>query len=111
MKFHINKTENIDLGSRRLALFGDSFAKACIKYLSFYFDQIMYVRSPFIIEELASKFQPSHIITSNAERYLSSVPLWREKEQEVLSTVKSAVKNLEDKTAKFSLEQLVGVIP
>lgn len=103
----LNRFENMNRGVRKLALFGDSFAKSCIKYLSYYFDQILYVRSPFVIRTLAKNFQPTHIITSNAERYLSSVPLWQEKEQDVLSMIKSSLTKLEDEAVKSTLKKLV----
>lgn len=93
----------------KLLLFGDSFAKSCVKYLSFYFGQILYVRSPFIISEIAKNFQPTHIITSNAERYLSSVPAWQEKEKEIFLTIRSSISNLDDETVKSNLKEIVGV--
>lgn len=106
----LNRSGNKNRSERKLALFGDSFAKACIKYLSFYSDEILDVRSPFLIKTLAKNFRPTHIITSNAERYLSSVPWWQEKEQEVLSLIECSLTKLEDEAAKSTLKKLVGDI-
>lgn len=58
---------------RRLLALGDSFLKDCIPALSTFYQDILYVRSDVFQPELIDLFGPTEIITSNAERYLSSV--------------------------------------
>lgn len=109
LSWTINNFVNAAQRNRKLALFGDSFAKACVKYLSFYFDEIIYVRSPFIMKDIAAQFQPTHIMTSNAERYLSSVPHWSKGGDEFLTTVRAAIDKLENKRSNEKLKWLVEV--
>ena len=58
----------------RLLLFGDSFIQGLIPILNFYYEEIVYFRSPYVMQDVAKNLSPDIIITSNAERYLASVP-------------------------------------
>ena len=69
--FHVNLNAPI---RKRLLLFGDSFFVGCISWLTHLFEEIVYVRCPFIIQEIASVLKPDIILTGNAERYLVNVP-------------------------------------
>ena len=59
--------------NKRLLVFGDSFVQSCLPILSNYFSEIIFLRSPFIIPDLADNLEPDFILTSNAERYLTSI--------------------------------------
>lgn len=59
--------------NKRLLVFGDSFVQSCLSILSFYFSEVIYLRSPFIIPDIADNLEPDFILTSNAERYLTSI--------------------------------------
>lgn len=58
----------------RILLFGDSFIQGLIPILNYYYEEIIYFRSPYVIQDIAKNLTPDIIITSNAERYLTSVP-------------------------------------
>lgn len=57
----------------RLLIFGDSFMMHCLTYFSDIFKYVIFVRSRYFHPELAYSFRPTHIISSNVERYLSYV--------------------------------------
>ncbi len=57
----------------RLLIFGDSFMMCCLTYFSDIFKYVIFVRSRHFHPELAYSFKPTHIISSNVERYLSHV--------------------------------------
>lgn len=59
--------------SRRLLVIGDSFLFECMRFFMPAFGTALYVRSPHFQPDIAERFRPDHIITGNAERYLSSV--------------------------------------
>lgn len=54
----------------RLLIFGDSFVLHCLPMLSLFFRETLFLRTPYFHPELSDAFQPTHILTSNAERYL-----------------------------------------
>lgn len=60
--------------AKRLVLFGDSFFVGCLTYLSQMFREIFYIRSPYILKDVANSLEPDVILTGNAERYLVDVP-------------------------------------
>jgi hypothetical protein len=60
--------------SRRLLVFGDSFIMSCLDILSELFRHILLIRSPFFHMEAFDMFAPTHVLSANAERYLSGVP-------------------------------------
>lgn len=57
----------------RLLIFGDSFMMCCLTYFSDIFKYVIFVRSRHFHPELVYSFKPTHIISSNVERYLSHV--------------------------------------
>lgn len=58
----------------RILLFGDSFIHSCINIFSHQFSEVIYLRSPFILPDIADNITPDYILTSNAERYLTAIP-------------------------------------
>ncbi len=60
-------------GDTRLLIFGDSFINHCISMLTDFFRFTLYIRTPFMHPEAVYAFRPTHIISSNVERYLSDV--------------------------------------
>jgi hypothetical protein len=64
---------------RRLLVMGDSFGRHIVRFLSVFFREIVYLRSPNYHAELADLFRPHAIVTQTAERYLASIPsdAWR----------------------------------
>lgn len=60
--------------SKRLVIFGDSFFYDSLKYLRLYFQEIIFVRTPFLYEELIDLISPDIILTGNAERYCCGIP-------------------------------------
>ncbi|WP_445359472.1 hypothetical protein [Microbulbifer sp. ANSA005] len=67
----INQTAPI---KKRILLFGDSYFQSCLKWLSHIFEEIIYLRSPYILPDVASSLSPDLILTGNAERYLVNTP-------------------------------------
>lgn len=61
------------LFNQRVLVFGDSFFKGMLFLFSYFFKDVVYIRSPFLHEEIALMMSPDIILTGNAERYLSSV--------------------------------------
>jgi hypothetical protein len=59
---------------KRIALFGDSFFVGCLSYLSHIFEEVFYIRNPFILQDVANSLKPDIILTGNAERYLVNTP-------------------------------------
>ncbi|EGU0166574.1 hypothetical protein JFQ74_002401 [Vibrio parahaemolyticus] len=55
---------------KRVLLFGDSFFVYCLEWLSNLFEEVIYIRSPFVIHDVADVLSPDIILTGNAERYL-----------------------------------------
>lgn len=60
--------------AKRLLVFGDSFFQATLKFLNAFFRDILFIRTPFVFNELIELFKPDVVFTGNAERYLQSVP-------------------------------------
>lgn len=60
---------------KRLMFFGNSFGRDCVRFLSFFFRQTVFLRTPFCHEDLARVYQPDIIITENVERYMDQVKL------------------------------------
>lgn len=58
---------------KRLLLFGDSFFVGCLNILSNIFEEVFYIRNPFILKDVASCLKPDVIFTGCAERYLTKV--------------------------------------
>lgn len=58
---------------KRILLFGDSFIHGCMHLLAHNFEEVIYIRGPFIQPDIADNLSPDVIVTSNAERYLVAV--------------------------------------
>ena len=58
---------------RRILWFGDSFGRSCIRFLSFFFSEIVFLRTRFFHEEVMFQVRPDVLITQNVERYLDNV--------------------------------------
>ena len=55
-------------------LFGDSFFVGLLDILSNIYDEVLYLRSSFILQDVANSFNADIIFTGNAERYLVNTP-------------------------------------
>lgn len=58
---------------RRILWFGDSFGRDCIKFLTYFFSQIVFLRTRFFHEEMASQIKPDIVVTQQVERYMASI--------------------------------------
>lgn len=61
---------------KRLLCFADSFVGGHIDVYARFFEEVVLVRSPFIIESMLLYLEPDFVLTSNTERYLVNVPLF-----------------------------------
>ena len=59
--------------SQRLLIFGDSFFKSLLKFLTPFFRDIVYIRSAFMHHDIVELYNPDVIFTGNAERYMSKI--------------------------------------
>ena len=59
----------------RVLMFGDSFGRDLARGLSYWFGEVMFLRTPYYHFDIVNQFQPDIIISENAERYLSHVGL------------------------------------
>jgi hypothetical protein len=91
----------------RLLLFGDSFLHTCINIFAHQFNEVIYLRSPFVIPDIADNLEPDYILTSNAERYLISIQDAEAKKPYFLNYFNSAFNpsnfTLANKDALFAL--------
>ena len=69
--FYVNK--NLPKGER-LLVFGDSFSVQCLDMLSFYFRDLIYIRSSYPLEDVISCCKPHYVMLGIAERYLANQP-------------------------------------
>jgi hypothetical protein len=60
---------------KRLLVFGDSFFERAIKMFAVFYSEILFCRTRYFHDEIATMFQPDHVITESAERYFSGVRL------------------------------------
>ncbi|MGF1697507.1 hypothetical protein L4C54_17740 [Vibrio lamellibrachiae] len=70
MHYKINKNAPI---KNRVLLFGDSFFVGCMKLLAHFFEEVIYIRRPYLMESVVNVLLPSIVLTGNAERYLVNV--------------------------------------
>ena len=69
---HIRILHNaIDRSGRTLLVSGDSFALWLLRFLAPAFETVVYIRGPEFPYEFLHLYQPSHVISSSTERYLS----------------------------------------
>ena len=57
----------------RLLWFGDSFGRGCTRILSFFFGEIVFLRTRFFHEEIFRQMRPDVVITQNIERYMDFI--------------------------------------
>jgi hypothetical protein len=62
------------LHNRRVVLFGDSFMRSSLHIFSQIFSEVVYMRVPYILEDVVRVLEPDIVLTSNTERYLYNVP-------------------------------------
>jgi hypothetical protein len=60
---------------RRLLWFGDSFGREAARLLSFYFHEVVFLRTPFFHPEICDQISPDILITQSVARYLASCQL------------------------------------
>lgn len=58
----------------RILLFGDSFFALSLPVLAPLFRELIYLRRPYVMEDVADALAPDVILTGNTERYLVNVP-------------------------------------
>ena len=58
---------------KRILLFGDSFFVGALNWLRYLFEEVVYLRSTYILTDVANNLMPDIILTGNAERYLTNV--------------------------------------
>lgn len=66
-------SNDLSVTNKRVLIFGDSFIAGCVEMLSAFFKDIIYLRSSTLQRDAIALFAPDVVISSNAERYLSSV--------------------------------------
>ena len=71
----INVIHNPRADRGRLLVFGDSFVMSCLDVFAEFFQMVLLVRSPYFHPEIMHMFEPTHMVSANAERYLSGVPI------------------------------------
>jgi hypothetical protein len=55
----------------RVLVFGDSFSRDLSGYLSYFFKEVVFLRTRYFHDDIFQQIQPDFVITSNVERYLS----------------------------------------
>ena len=58
---------------KRLLLFGDSFGQQVSYFLSYFFKEVVFLRTPHFHQDIFERNLPDYVITSNVERYFSHV--------------------------------------
>lgn len=61
------------LSEKKLLIFGDSYFRSLLPYLSYFYKKIIFCRTPHFHEEIVDSCSPDIVLTGNAERYLSNV--------------------------------------
>jgi hypothetical protein len=61
------------LTSDRLLIFGDSFGRDLARIASLFFQETVFLRTPFFYPEMMAQIAPTHLLTQNVERYLTYV--------------------------------------
>ena len=61
------------LSCKRLLWFGDSFGRGCLRFLSYFFKEMIFLRTRFFHEEMVQQIKPDIVVTQNVERYLDTV--------------------------------------
>jgi hypothetical protein len=55
---------------KRVAFFGDSFGRDIVRFLQFWYREVLFFRTGYFHEEIASLCKPDIVLTENVERYL-----------------------------------------
>jgi hypothetical protein len=71
LDFNINP---LPIYNKRVVLFGDSYFRMNLNLFSMIFNEVIYIRNPYIIEDIIKTLQPDIVLTGNAERYMINVP-------------------------------------
>ena len=61
------------LSHKRLLWFGDSFGRGCLRFLSYFFREVTFLRTRFLHEEMLQQIKPDIVVTQNVERYLDII--------------------------------------
>ena len=61
------------VSQKRVLWFGDSFGRACCRALSYFFREIVFLRTRFLHDEMLRQIRPDILITQNVERYMDFV--------------------------------------
>ncbi len=56
----------------RLLWFGDSFGRGCLQILSYFFREVIFLRTPFFHPDMFDQIKPDIVVTQNVERYLDT---------------------------------------
>jgi hypothetical protein len=56
---------------KRILVFGDSFSRELCSVLSYFFREVVFLRTAFFHDDIFYQTQPDFVVTSNVERYLS----------------------------------------
>ena len=56
----------------RLLWFGDSFGREAARFLSFFFEEVVLLRTPFFHADIFDCIRPTLLVTENVERYLAN---------------------------------------
>ena len=67
---HISPTA--PLGSR-VVWFGDSFGRGCVRLLTGFFRELVFLRTRFFHPEMIQQIKPDMVITQNVERYMDVI--------------------------------------
>jgi hypothetical protein len=59
---------------KRVLIFGDSFGRELAWFLSYFFSEVIFMRTPFFHPEIFDQMKPDFVLTENAERYLDFCP-------------------------------------
>lgn len=59
---------------KRVLLFGDSFFVGLLNIISSLYEEVIFLRSAYVLEDVANALSPDIIFTGNAERYLVNTP-------------------------------------
>ena len=72
-KFNTNALFN-----ERLVLFGTRSFNTRLEVYQSLFSEVIFIRCPYILEEIVSVLEPDIVLSSNAERHLFNVPIYKE---------------------------------
>ena len=58
---------------KRLVWFGDSFGRSACQFMSYFFKEVVFFRTPFFHADIFGQIQPDYLVTQNVERYLNFI--------------------------------------